>query len=65
MLTTDDHGTTMVGHAGGGPEWPYSAIMMVWTGNPAVAVAVLTPQPADFGTQLYDLFMQLQQTVTG
>jgi len=65
MLTTDDHGTTMVGHAGGGPEWPYSAIMMVWTGKPTVAVAVLTPQPADFGTQLYDLFMQLQQTVTG
>jgi len=47
MLTTDDHGTTMVGHPGGGPEWPCSAIMMVWTGKPAVAVAVLTPQPAD------------------
>jgi hypothetical protein len=65
MLTTDDHGTTMVGHPGGGPEWPCSAIMMVWTGKPAVAVAVLTPQPADFDTQLYGLFMQLQQTVTG
>jgi len=38
---------------------------MVWTGKPAVAVTVLTPQHADFGTQLYDLFMQLQQTVTG
>jgi hypothetical protein len=55
----------VVGHSGGGPEWPYSAIMMVWTGKPAVAVAVLTPQPADFDTQLYGLFMQLQQTVTG
>ena len=65
VLTTDDHGTTMIGHAGGGPEWPYSAIMMVWTGNPAVAVAVLTPQPADFSTDIYDLVVQLQQTVTG
>jgi hypothetical protein len=35
---------------------------MAWTGTPTVAVAVLTPQPADFGSQIYDLFLQLQQT---
>jgi len=64
-LTTDDHGVTMVGHGGGGLQWPYTTVMMAWTGDPAVAVAVLTPQPADFGTDIYDLFMQLQGTITG
>jgi len=65
MVATADDGTVMVGHGGGGTAWPYSAVMMVSTGSPAVSVAVLTPQPADFGTQIYDLFMQLQRTVTG
>ena len=64
-LTTDDQGTTLVGHGGGGLHWPYTSVMEVWTGNPAVAVAVLTPQPADFGTDLYDLVMQIHQSATG
>jgi D-alanyl-D-alanine carboxypeptidase len=64
-LTSDDFGTVMVGHSGGGMDWPYSAVMMASTGNPAVSVAVLTPQPADFPTDIYDLFMQLQNTMTG
>ena len=64
-LTTDDKGITMVGHAGGGLQWPYTTVMMAWTGKPAIAVAVLTPQPADFSSDIYDLFMQLQKTLTG
>jgi hypothetical protein len=35
------------------------------TGKPTVAVAVLTPQPAAFPTDIYDLFMQLNKAATG
>ncbi len=64
-VMTDDNGNTMVGHAGGGTQWPYTTVMMVRTGSAAVSVAVLTPQPADFADDIYNLFMTLQQTATG
>ena len=64
MVSTDDNGATMVGHSGGGPDWPYTAVLQVWTGNPPIAIAVLTPQPADFGNDIYDGFMHLHAIVT-
>lgn len=64
-MTTDGSGTLMVGHGGGGLEWPYTSLMMVWAGKPVVAVAVLTPQPADVATDIYDLWMLLRQTAAG
>ena len=65
MVSTDDHGVTMVGHSGGGTDWPYSAVLQVWTGSTPIAIAVLTPQPADFGNDIYDGFMHLHALVTG
>ena len=65
MVTTLDDGSRLVGHAGGGTDWPYTSILQVWTGSSPVAVAVLTPQPADFGTQLFDLVVGLRTAVTG
>jgi D-alanyl-D-alanine carboxypeptidase len=64
QVLTDDSGATFVGHAGGGSEWPYTGNLSVWTADPQVAVAVLTPQPADFPTQIYDLVMQLHNAAT-
>ena len=61
QVLTDASGATFVGHAGGGPNYPYTGNLSVWTADPQVAVAVLTPQPADFPTQIYDLVMQLHQ----
>jgi D-alanyl-D-alanine carboxypeptidase len=63
IVVTGDDGTVMVGHPGGGLDWPYTAVMEVWPGASPVAVAVLTPQPADFPSQLYDLVMNLRSAV--
>lgn len=63
MVMKDSDGTLMVGHGGGGSESPYTAMMEVWAGSSPVAIAVLTPQPADFGTQIYDLVMDLHAGV--
>jgi D-alanyl-D-alanine carboxypeptidase len=64
-VATDASGIITVGHGGGGPNWPYTGIVWVWTGDPPVAVAVLTPQPADFPTAVYDLVMQLHDDAAG
>lgn len=61
QVLTDESNAEFVGHAGGGPEWPYTGNLSVWTADPQVAVAVLTPEPAHFPTQVYDLVMQLHQ----
>ena len=48
----------MFGHGWGWLEWPYTRSMLfVWTGDQPVAVAVLSPEPADFGSGIYDIFM--------
>ena len=65
QVLTDASGATFVGHAGGGPDYPYTGNLSVWTEDPQVAVAVLTPQPADFPTQIYDLVMQLHRAAVG
>ncbi len=64
MVMTDDRGVTMVGHAGGGSDWPYSTVMEVWTGDPPIAVAVLAPQAADHGADIFGVFMQLHDIAT-
>jgi D-alanyl-D-alanine carboxypeptidase len=55
----------MVGHGGGGPELPYTSMLYVWTGDPPVAVAVLAPEPADFASGIYDVFMGLHRIAAG
>ncbi|MFZ0529774.1 MAG: serine hydrolase domain-containing protein [Propionicimonas sp.] len=50
MALTEEDGTLVVGHAGGGTQYPYSAILLVWTGERPASVAVLTPQPLDAAT---------------
>jgi CubicO group peptidase (beta-lactamase class C family) len=62
-VNADSDGTVTVGHPGGGLNWPYTAMMEVWTGSPPVAVVVLTPQPADFATQLFDLVVGLHSDI--
>jgi D-alanyl-D-alanine carboxypeptidase len=64
QVLTDESGATFVGHSGGGAESSYTSNLSVWTADPEVAVAVLTPQPADFLTQIFDLVMQLHQAAT-
>lgn len=63
LIAQDDSGTVMVGHGGGGLDWPYTAVMEVWTGTPPVAVVVLTSQPADFSKDMSGLVMNLHQDV--
>jgi D-alanyl-D-alanine carboxypeptidase len=65
MVMTDDQGVAMVGHAGGGSDWPYTGSMHVWTGDPPVAITVLTPEPVDHGTGIYDVFMALHRIAAG
>jgi D-alanyl-D-alanine carboxypeptidase len=55
----------MVGHGGGGPEVPYTTMLFVWTGDQPVAVAVLSPEPADFASGIYDVFMGLHRIAAG
>ena len=65
MVSIDEQGTTMLGHAGGGLDLPYTGVLQVWTGDTPVAIAVLTPQPADFGADIWSVFMQLRDIVAG
>jgi D-alanyl-D-alanine carboxypeptidase len=51
----------MVGHGGGGSDWTYTTMLFVWTGEQPVAVAVLSPEPADFASGIYDVFMGLHR----
>lgn len=61
-----DLGTvTLVGHAGGGIDLPYTAAVYVVLGDVPVAIAVLTPQAADHATQIFDLFMHLHELTVG
>jgi len=55
----------MLGHAGGGLDYPYSGVLQVFTGDSPIAIAVLTPQPADFGADIFEMFMQLHDIVAG
>lgn len=59
-LMSDDL-VLMVGHGGGGSEYPYTSMLYVWTGDQPVAVAMLAPEPADFGSGIYDVFMGLHR----
>ncbi len=56
--------TVFVGHAGGGTDWPYTGAMYVWPGDAPIAIALLTPQPADFGTGIFPIFMGLYEAAT-
>ena len=64
-IVMSEGGVTMVGHAGGGPDAAYTGVLQVWTGDPPVAVAVLAPEPADFGSGIYDVFMGLHRIAAG
>ena len=55
----------MVGHGGGGSESAYTTMLFVWPGDPPVAVAVLAPEPADFVSGIYDVFMGLHRIAAG
>lgn len=59
MVYTDADGGVFLGHAGGGTDWPYTGAMHVWIGDAPISIALLTPQPADFGTDIFEVFMQL------
>ena len=65
IVSDDGQGGTMLGHGGGGPDLPYTGVLQVWAGDSPIAIAVLTPQPADFGEDIYDVFMQLHDIVAG
>ncbi len=56
---------TLLGHAGGGVDYPYTCAMNVVLGDEPIAIAVLTPQAADHGSQIFDLFMQLYSIAAG
>jgi len=56
---------TLIGHAGGGVDYPYTSVTMVVVGDQPIGIAVLTPQAADHGSQIYDLFMQLHSIAAG
>ena len=60
-----EEGVLMVGHGGGGSESAYTTMLFVWTGDQPVAVAVLAPEPADFGSGIYDVFMGLHRIAAG
>ncbi len=64
MVMPLDDGTLMVGHAGGGTDWPYTSVMQVFTGETPIAIAVLIPQPADFAEEVFGGFMQLHDVAT-
>ncbi len=64
-MVGDYNGIMMVGHAGGGLDYPYSGVVQVFAGDSPIAIAVLTPQPADHGTQIFEVFMQLHDIVVG
>ena len=40
-------------------------MLFVWTGDQPVAVAVLSPEPADFASGIYDVFMGLHRIAAG
>ena len=40
-------------------------MLFVWTGDQPVAVAVLAPEPADFASGIYDVFMGLHRIAAG
>jgi D-alanyl-D-alanine carboxypeptidase len=62
VLTLGDD--TLMGHDGGGVDLPYTSTMHVYIGDDPVAIAVLTPEAADLGTQIFDLFVRLHQLAT-
>jgi hypothetical protein len=64
-IVMSDDWVLMVGHAGGGSESAYTTAMHVWTSDPPVAVAVLAPEPADFGSSIYDVVMGLHRIAAG
>ena len=47
------------------PSRPYTTMLFVWTGDQPVAVAVLAPEPADFASGIYDVFMGLHRIAAG
>jgi D-alanyl-D-alanine carboxypeptidase len=51
----------MIGHMGGGSDWTYTTMLFVWPGDQPVAVAVLAPEPADFASGIYDVFLGLHR----
>jgi D-alanyl-D-alanine carboxypeptidase len=54
---------TLVGHDGGGLDLPYTSAMHVYVGDSPIAIAILTPAPADLGTDVFDLFIRLHDLV--
>ena len=60
-----EEGVLMVGHGGGGSESAYTTMLLVWTGDQPVAVAVLAPEPADFESGIYSVFMGLHRIAAG
>ncbi len=65
VLVDDYEGVTMLGHGGGGVDWPYTGVLQVFAGDAPISIAVLTPQPADFGEDIFEVFMQLYDIVAG
>ncbi len=64
-IYTDGDGNIFVGHAGGGTDWPYTGVMHVWIGDAPISIALLTPQAADFGADIFEVFMQLHTIAAG
>ena len=64
VLVYEDADGVFLGHAGGGTDWPYTGALHVWIGDDPIAIALLTPQPADFGTDIFEVFMQLHDLGT-
>ena len=63
IMVGDYQGVTMVGHVGGGLDYPYTSVSQVFAGDSPIAIAGLTPQPADFGEDNLGVFMQLYDIV--
>jgi D-alanyl-D-alanine carboxypeptidase len=62
VLTLGDD--TLMGHDGGGIDLPYTSTMHVYIGEDPVAIAVLTPEAADLGSQVFDLVVSLHHLAT-
>lgn len=65
VFVEDYEGVTMLGHGGGGVDYPYTGVLEVFAGDAPISIAVLTPQPADLGEDIFDVFMQLYGVVAG
>lgn len=63
VMVGEYDGVPMFGHAGGGTDYPYATVLQVFGGDTPISIAILAPQAADHGSQIFEVFMQLYDIV--